>query len=60
MILDDEAKAKIDAMTRYQLAQKWRFGSDDFWEGEHGDYASARFTELGGFSPEISKSLGWG
>ncbi len=60
-ILTPEMKASIDAMTRYAMADRWRFSpvGDPMLQGETGDYFQKRFTELGGFSPEISKAIGW-
>lgn len=59
--LTDEKKAEIDAMSRTMLCYKWRFAKigDEFWQGEAGEYAAKRLSELGGFSPEISKQIGW-
>lgn len=54
-----EVKTEIDKMSHTELARRWRFGLDDFWCGESGDYATKRFQELGGFTPEISKQIGW-
>lgn len=49
-------------MSRQSLCYKWRFAKigDVFWQGEAGEYAVKRLQELGGFSPEISKRIGWG
>lgn len=60
--LTAEAKAEIDGMSRIELARKWRFSpvGDPFWQGARGMYAHMRFFgELGGFTPEISKEIGW-
>ncbi len=59
--IDPEMKARIDAMSRYEMAAKWRFApvGDPLFQGAAGDYFSARFKALGGMSPSISKSLGW-
>jgi len=60
-MLTEIEKARIDAMSREELAIKLRFApiGDKFWQGEHGDYAMRRFRELGSMSPEISKKIGW-
>lgn len=53
---------RINAMTHYELAELWRFGEsgDATLQGEYGDRVKERlFTEFGGFTPEISKQLGW-
>ena len=57
--MTSEMKAKIDAMSREELARAYRFApaGDPMWCGAAGDYATARFRELGGFSPAISKTL---
>ena len=54
-------KALIDAMSRYELCRIWRFAKigDPLLQNETGEYFKKRLDELGGFSPEISKSLGW-
>ncbi len=60
--LTDELKKRIDAMSHYALCHRWRFGgSDDLTMGDTGKYFSDRlFKHFGGFTPEISKSLGHG
>ena len=60
--LTPERKAKIDSMSHYDMCRTWRFAKTGNWMimGECGDYFKKRlFDELGGFTPEISKSLGW-
>ena len=59
--LTDEIKAQIDAMGREDMARKWRFATtgDPLFQDEVGVYFKERFNKLGGFSPEISKRLGW-
>jgi hypothetical protein len=60
--LTDEKRAVIDAMTHYALCERWRNAplGDTFWQGEAGAYASERlFKHFGGFTPAISKSIGW-
>jgi hypothetical protein len=56
-----EQKATIDGMDRLAMASLWRFGEVGHWalQGECGAYFAARFKDLGGFSPEISKQIGW-
>ncbi len=59
--LTDSRKKKIDAMTRYEMCQIWRFSESGHWMimGECGNYFAKRlFDTLGGFTPAISKSLG--
>ena len=54
---------KIDSMSRYEMCRLWRFGGSGhiYFDGSkpYYKYFKKRFDELGGFSPEISKSLGW-
>ena len=57
--MNDVIKQRIDAMSHYDLCEVWRFGSSDDATLE-GDYLKNRlFNEFGGFTPEISKRLGW-
>ena len=54
-------KAQIDAMDHYQMCRLWRLAStgNPLIMGETGQYFKERlFTHFGGFTPEISKSLG--
>ncbi len=55
---------KINQMSQIEMARLWRFGSrDNKYFDSTGPYAEIfqkRFTELGGFTPEISKQIGWG
>ena len=54
-------KAKIDAMSQEELCKKWRFATigDPMLQGEAGEYFAKRLKEAGGFTPEISKRIGW-
>ncbi len=56
-----EDKRMIDGMSQYQMARQVRFSpaGDPLMCGELGNYFMARFKELGGMTPEISKQLGW-
>lgn len=56
-----EQKQLIDSMTQYELCSKWRFAScgDPLFQGDTGKYFSKVLVDKGGFTPEISKSLGW-
>jgi hypothetical protein len=65
---------QVNAADRAQLCAWWRFldspgteaiGRDDFEtvmqeQKAIMDRIAERFREAGGFSPEISKSIGWG
>lgn len=59
--LTPEIKAEIDAMTREEMCRVWRFApvGDPRLQSEAGDYFAKRLGDLGGFSPEISKKIGW-
>ena len=59
--MDEAIKKRIDMLSRYDMAKLWRFAATghSLLSEEAGDYFQMRFTSLGGFSPEISKSLGW-
>jgi hypothetical protein len=59
--MTEEMKQRIDAMTREEMAHHWRFApsGDPMFQGDTGEYFSKRFKELGGFSPAISKNIGW-
>lgn len=66
--------AEVDEADRIQLCRWWRFlpspgesaiGTNEFHEllkseGIIMDRITERFHEAGGFTPEISKRLGWG
>ena len=56
-----EQKAIIDNMTQEELCREWRFapGGDSLFQGDTGSYFSKVLKEKGGFTPEISKKLGW-
>ena len=56
-------KAQIDKMTQIEMARLWRFAPAGhiyfdktlpFFE-----HFKTRFEKLGGFTPEISKFIGW-
>jgi hypothetical protein len=60
--MDEKTKTEIDEMTQVQMASLHRFapaGHPYFQRGEVSDYFAARFRELGGMTPEISKRIGW-
>ena len=56
-----EHKAQIDAMSQLELCRHWRFAEigDPLLQDETGDYFKHKLMEAGGFTPEISKSIGW-
>jgi hypothetical protein len=52
----------IKGMSHEQLCRAWRFSPSGtkILQGKAGDYFKERlFKELGGFTPEISKKIGW-
>jgi hypothetical protein len=60
-LMTPEQKKQIDSMSQYDLCRKWRFAKvgDPLLQGEAGEYFSKVLKEKGGFTPEISKDLGW-
>lgn len=61
--MTDEDKKKIDSMTHHDLCMLWRFGTSwhPLLQGDTGEYVKSRlFDHFGGFTPQISKSIGWG
>ena len=58
-----EWKDKIDAMDRIEMCRLWRFspaGHPLFVDDSPiYQYFQAKFNSLGGFSPKISKAIGW-
>jgi len=59
-----EHKTKIDGMTQMDMARLWRSApiGHPYFDGTlplH-DYFKERFDKLGGFTPYISKTIGWG
>jgi len=56
-----QGKEEIDAMSREEMARLWRFGSSSkCFRDPLFEYFQARFKELGGWSAELSKKIGWG
>lgn len=60
-MIDEETKNKIDVMTQLEMATLWRRAPSGhpYFQGETGDYFKKKFDEKGGFTPEISKKIGW-
>jgi hypothetical protein len=61
-----KALARIEEMSHYEMCRLWRFGEPDGKElllrsdlptGEA--FRRRLFYHFGGFTPEISKQLGW-
>jgi hypothetical protein len=59
--MDKKLKDRIDAMSQLELCRVWRFATtgDPLLAGEVGEYFAEKLKEKGGFTPEISKHLGW-
>ena len=59
--MTDEEKKQIDNMSQFELCKKWRFApsGDPLLQADTGDYFSKVLKEKGGFTPEISKKIGW-
>jgi hypothetical protein len=55
-------KSQIDAMSHEDLCRRWRFSKtgDPLFQGEVGEHFAAVLKAKGGFTPEISKQIGWG
>lgn len=54
---------KINQLSRFEMAKLWRFAPSGhiYFDSSLPFFAvfNKRFKELGGFSPEISKAIGW-
>jgi cysteinyl-tRNA synthetase len=59
----DEIIKNINEMSQYQMAYIWRFAPSGniYFDSKlpFFEVFNKRFNELGGMTPEISKSLGW-
>lgn len=60
----EKQKKVIDNMSHEEMARKWRFApaGDPFFRNDLPlfGYFNKRFDKLGGWTPEISKKIGWG
>lgn len=63
---EDEIKQmelQIEGMSQYEMCRRWRFAKsgDPFFRSDLPLFEkfNKRFKELGGFTPEISKAIGW-
>ncbi len=61
---DDELKAEIDKLTHFEMCRMWRTGNANpiYFDSTTpiAKYFSDRlFGHFGGFTPEISKQIGW-
>ncbi len=62
--ITEEMKAEIDQLTHYDMCYMWRFhkGNPVYFDSRNpaAEYFKQRlFNHFGGFTPEISKSIGW-
>ena len=59
--MTNEEKSRIDNMSQYELCRLRRFAGagEPLFQGDTGDYFAEVLKEKGGFTPEISKALGW-
>lgn len=59
----DQRKKEIDVMSQESMCRLWRFAPSGhpFFviDTPVAKYFDKRFEALGGFSPEISKKIGW-
>lgn len=59
--MNKKHKDIIDNMTQFEMCRMWRFSEpgNPLFQGDTGDYFSKVLNEKGGFTPAISKALGW-
>lgn len=59
--MTDAIKSQIDAMSHIELCRVWRHApvGDERLQGDAGSYFKERLSSFGGFTPEISKLIGW-
>ncbi len=58
------AKSEIDALSHEEICRAWRFGTGrkewfDSTEPISSYFKERLFNHFGGFTPEISKRIGW-
>jgi len=61
-MITEKIKKEIDELSHFEMCEIWRFASRKNYliNGENGEYFKRRlFKHFGGFTPEISKELGW-
>lgn len=60
---DQKVVDQINAMSQSEMCQLWRFAPSGhpYFDSElpYYDIFKARFDSLGGFTPAISKAIGW-
>lgn len=59
--MTEEQKAQIDAMSQVELCRLWRHAESGhpLLQGDAGAYFKQRLDAAGGFTPAISKLVGW-
>lgn len=62
---NENYKDEIDALTHEEMCRYWRFGGGkpewfDSTKQESTYFHDRLFVHFGGFTPEISKKIGWG
>lgn len=59
--MTEEQKAEIDALDHVQLCHLWRHAptGHPLLQGDAGAYFKQRLDAAGGFTPAISKKIGW-
>ena len=59
--LTQEIKDEIDGMTRTELARSFRFHPPGHYlhQGRAGQYFQHVFNQAGGWTPKLSKKIGW-
>jgi hypothetical protein len=60
----EELKAEVDELSHYSMCYMWRFGKGNpaYFDSTNpiSSYFKDRlFVHFGGFTPEISKQIGW-
>lgn len=63
-MIDEKIKKEIDNMSQFEMCRLWRFHKTGdhkqyLFDGEVGEYYAKVLKEKGGFTPAISKELGW-
>ena len=63
MDIDEKIVAEINSMSQIEMARLWRFAPTGhlYFDSSkpYADIFKERFFELGGFTPSISKAIGW-
>jgi hypothetical protein len=59
--LIDALQQQVDTMCHIDLCRAWRFSKpgDPLTTGIVGNYLARRIQSLGGFTPEVSRQIGW-